>query len=316
LRGRPAATRDHTAIALHANIELPQDIEQVRDNDAGGIGLFRSEFLFLSSDALPGEDEQYEAYRTVLAALPGQPVVIRTLDLGADKMPRWEDEDLAPNPALGLTGLRLCLAEPQLFRTQLRALLRASVHGQLKLLLPMVTTVAEVRQARALIEQTRAELHSEGTATATDIEIGGMIETPAAALTVDSLLKHLDFISIGTNDLIQYTLAIDRADDKVAHLYDPLHPAVLQLIAHSIKTAHKAGKRVSICGEMAGDPHFTRLLLGMGLRSFSMHPSHILAVKQVVLNSDLTALQPQVLRMLRLHDADKLRTQLQQLNLA
>ncbi len=309
-----ARTLDGLEIDLSANIELPQDVDDVKANGAAGVGLFRSEFLFLSRESLPTEDEQFEAYRSVASQLEGQPVVIRTLDLGADKIARWAEADTAPNPALGLCGIRLCLAEPQLFRTQLRALLRASHYGHIKLLLPMITSTSEIIQTRHHLIHCMAELREEGLPFDENIALGGMIETPAAALTVPTLIKQLDFLSICTNDLIQYTLAIDRSDDSVASLYDPLHPAVLHLIHTTLKAAEKASTPVSVCGEMAGDVNLTRLLLGLGLRRFSMHPSHVLAVKQQVLRTDVSLIQTQVNKMLKLDDPDKLRNALAALN--
>lgn len=314
IRRSSTQTQDGTAIELLANIELPSDVDDVKQSGATGVGLFRSEFLFLGRDSLPSEDEQYEAYRTVAAALKGQPVTIRTMDLGADKNPRWLNHDMAENPALGLTGIRLCLAEPLMFRSQLRALLRASTHGRIKILFPMVNSLAELRQALAQVAYAKEELKEAGTPYAEDVELGAMIEIPSAALVVGSFIKYVNFLSIGTNDLIQYTLAIDRNDDSVSHLYDPVHPAVLKLILHTIRTGAKAGIPVSVCGEMAGDTRLTRLLLGMGLRRFSMHPANILAVKQIVLNSHLDSIAPLTGRMLRSEDPDKIADLLQQLN--
>ncbi|BEV73150.1 MULTISPECIES: phosphoenolpyruvate--protein phosphotransferase [unclassified Paludibacterium] len=314
IRKASAQTEDGTPIDLLANIEGPQDIEDVRACAAAGVGLFRSEFLFLGRDSLPSEDEQYEAYRTVLEQMKDLPVTIRTMDLGADKSPRWLNHGVAENPALGLTGIRLCLAEPLMFRVQLRALLRASVHGKLRVMFPMVNSLQELRQALAQVDYAREELREEGQPYAESVEFGAMIEIPSAALVVSSFLKHIDFLSIGTNDLIQYTLAIDRNDDAVSHLYDPVHPAVLQLILHTIKVGTRGGVPVSVCGEMAGDPRLTRLLLGMGLRKFSMHPANVLAVKQQVLNTHLDKIAQLTSRMLRTEDPDRIADLLQQLN--
>jgi phosphotransferase system enzyme I (PtsI) len=309
LKVTAATTVDGTTIELHANIEGPRDLDQVRANGATGIGLYRSEFLFLGRDDLPDEEEQYQAYRKVIEGMKGQPVTIRTIDLGRDKMPRWADEETvsAPNPALGLTGVRLCLAEPHLFRTQLRALLRAGCHGKLKLLVPMLAHLSEVSQVRFHVEQAKESLRDDGVDFADDMEVGGMIEVPAAALTVGHLLGKLDFVSIGTNDLIQYTLAVDRGDDAVSHLYDPFHPAVLHLIGHVIRTANKAGVPVSVCGEMAGDVRLTRLLLALGLRRFSMHPAQMLNVKQIILQSDLRELGKLAKGIAHAADADGVR---------
>jgi phosphoenolpyruvate-protein phosphotransferase (PTS system enzyme I) len=246
--------------------------------------------------------------------MKGQPVIIRTVDLGKDKIPKWQQERETPNPALGLTGIRLCMAEPQMFRTQLRALLRASAYGKIKLLLPMLSYVGEVRQTRKHLEEAKSQLRDDGVAFDENIELGGMIEVPAAAVQVAQFLAHLDFISIGTNDLIQYTLAVDRNDDAVSHLYDPLHPAVIQLLHHVISTATRMGKPVSMCGEMAGDPALTRLLLGLGLRRFSMLPIQLLKVKQEILTGELHKIKPIVEQMLIAEDAQCLRGLLQELH--
>lgn len=309
-----AVTRDGIELELFGNIELPDDTEDALEFGATGIGLFRSEFLFLSEQDLPTEDEQFEAYRKVVQMLEGRPVVIRTLDLGKDKVAKWQQESQSPNPALGLTGIRLCLAEPQMFRTQLRAILRASAYGQIKLLLPMLSQIAEVRATRKHIEEVKAQLREEGIPFSDTVELGGMIETPAAAIAVSKFMAHLDFVSIGTNDLIQYTMAIDRNDDAVSHLYDPLHPAVLQLIAHVVATADRMGKQVSMCGEMAGDPQLSRLLLGLGLRRYSMLPIQLLKVKQQLLTADLATIRPLVERMLAAEDSDQMRELLIELN--
>lgn len=309
-----AVTRDGTAIELLANIELPSDAANVLESGAVGVGLFRSEFLFLGRDTLPSEDEQFEAYRSVVETLAGMPVTVRTMDLGADKSPRWMTHQMAENPALGLTGIRLCLAEPLMFRAQLRALLRASHYGKIRILFPMINSLGELKQSLSQLEYAKSELREEGIPFRDEVEVGAMIEIPSAALVVSSFLKHVDFLSIGTNDLIQYTLAIDRNDDSVSHLYDPLHPAVLKLISYTLKTAGKAGIPVSVCGEMAGDVRLTRLLLGMGLRRFSMHPSNLLSVKQRVLESHLDEVSALAARMLRSEDPDRIADLLQQLN--
>ncbi len=314
IRKTDAITQDGTPIELLANIELPQDAANVLESGAVGVGLFRSEFLFLGRDSLPSEDEQFAAYREVAEATRGAPVTVRTMDLGADKNPRWLNHGAAENPALGLTGVRLCLAEPLMFRAQLRALLRATVYGKIRILFPMINGLGELKQALAQLEYAKKELREENIPFADKVEVGAMIEIPSAALVVGSFVKYVDFLSIGTNDLIQYTLAVDRNDDSVSHLYDPVHPAVLKLISHTIKTATKAGVQVSVCGEMAGDERLTRLLLGMGLRRFSMHPANLLAVKQNVLNSHLDTLAPQVARILRSEDPDRIADLLTQLN--
>ena len=286
LRHTPAVTLDAQAVELLANIEQPQDAAAALRAGAVGVGLFRSEFLFMGrAGRLPNEEEQYRAYREAVEGMQGLPVTIRTIDVGADKPLDKSHKDTSPNPALGLRAIRWSLADPAMFRTQLRAVLRAGAHGKVRLLIPMLAHASEIRQTLAQVEQARAELDARGSAYGS-VEIGAMIEIPAAALIVRQFLRHFDFLSIGTNDLIQYTLAIDRADEAVAHLYDPLHPAVLQLVADVIAEGARQGKSVSVCGEMAGDVTLTRLLLGLGLRSFSMQPAQILAVKQEVLRSD------------------------------
>jgi phosphotransferase system enzyme I (PtsI) len=315
LKTARSATLDDVEIHLHANIELPQDIEQVKAVDAGGIGLFRTEFLFMNRDELPSEDEQFEAYRAVAKSLPGKPVTIRTLDVGADKTARAirGAERSEANPALGLRAIRYCLSEPQIFLAQLRAILRASNYGRIRMLIPMLAHASEIDQTLTLIEQAKMQLRDDRLRFDETIEVGGMIEIPAAALALGPFIKRLDFLSIGTNDLTQYTLAIDRTDEAVAHLYDPLHPAVLRLVRMTIQAGAKAGLAVAVCGEMAGDPELTRLLIGMGLREFSMHPSQILAVKQQVLMSDAAELTSRVGRLLRLEEPERLREQLARL---
>lgn len=291
LRHTPAVTLDGERVELLANIELPGDAPAALEAGAVGVGLFRSEFLFMNRGGeLPGEDEQFEAYRAAVEAMNGMPVTIRTVDIGADKpLERMSVNELrhehALNPALGLRAIRWSLSEPAMFRQQLRAILRASAYGKVRLLVPMVANVAEARHTLEALARAKQQLAEAGKPF-TDIEVGAMVEVPAAALILPSLLRVFDFVSIGTNDLIQYTLAIDRADETVAHLYDPWHPAVLHLIAQTIAQARAAGRDVSVCGEMAGDPAFTEVLLAMGLRSFSMHPSQISSVKQRVLRTD------------------------------
>jgi phosphotransferase system enzyme I (PtsI) len=312
LKGRRAVTLDGVPVELQANIELPADVVKAKDNGATGIGLFRSEFLFLNRTDLPDEDEQFEAYRKVAVDMEDMPVTIRTYDLGAEK-----DHDQArvtTNPALGLRAIRLCLTEPQRFVTQLRALLRASHYGKVNILIPMLATAVEIDQTLELIGRARQSLDEEGTPYDHDIKVGGMIEVPAAALALGIFIRKLDFLSIGTNDLIQYTLAIDRTDDTVAHLYDPLHPAVLNLLASIIRTADRAKVPVALCGEMAGDVALTRLLLAFGLRQYSMHIAHLLDVKQVILASNFSQLKPLARKMLRVNDPEKLRAMLDKLN--
>jgi phosphoenolpyruvate-protein phosphotransferase (PTS system enzyme I) len=308
LKHTPTVTKDGQAVALLANIERPEDALAAMDAGAVGVGLFRSEFLFMGrAGKLPDEEEQYAAYRQAAEGMQGLPVTIRTVDVGADKPLDASSSRVAVrdeshlNPALGLRAIRWCLAEPAMFRTQLRAILRAAVHGQIKLLIPMLTSVSEIQQTLKLLDQARQELDKSGMAYG-DLKLGAMIEIPAAALCLPVFLKYFDFLSLGTNDLIQYTLAIDRADESVAHLYDPLHPAVLQLIANTIRLCNEAGKEVSVCGEMAGDVSMTRLLLGMGLRSFSMHPSQILNVKREVLAANTVPLATLAKKVLRSED--------------
>jgi phosphotransferase system enzyme I (PtsI) len=305
LKKTPAITRDGTEITLLANIEFPDDCAAALDGGANGVGLFRSEFLFMGrtghSHKLPSEDEQFESYRKAVVAMKGRPVTIRTLDIGGDK-PLDVAEQTALNPALGLRAIRYCLAEPQMFLAQLRAVLRASAFGPIKLLIPMLSHAFEIDQTLAMIEQAKKQLRDANKKFDPAIPVGAMIEIPAAALTLPLFVKRLSFLSIGTNDLIQYTLAIDRVDHEVAHLYNPLHPAILQLLAAIIAVGAKAGVPVSVCGEMAGDTKLTRLLLGMGLREFSMHPAQLLAVKQEILNSDLAVITPQVKKVLRLYE--------------
>jgi phosphotransferase system enzyme I (PtsI) len=313
LRNMRATTLDGVSIDLHANIELPGDVSQARENGATGIGLFRSEFLFLNRSHLPDEEEQFEAYRSVAEAMDGLPVTIRTYDLGADKQD-GEARRFITNPALGLRAIRLCLIEPERFVIQLRALLRASSYGKINILIPMLASARELDQTLALIRHAKQTLDEEGVPYDRDVRIGGMIEVPAAALALGIFTRKLDFLSIGTNDLIQYTLAVDRTDDAVAHLYDPLHPAVLSLLAHVIRTAEKAKVPVALCGEMAGDLTLTRLLLGLGLRQYSMHSAHLLDVKQQILQSNAAQLKPLAQRMLRENDPDRLHTLLNRLN--
>lgn len=299
LRHTPSVTLDGQPVELLANIEQPVDAEAAIAAGAVGVGLFRSEFLFMGREGrLPDEAEQFAAYRRVVEAMRGMPVTIRTVDVGADKpLDRMSAHDLRHehtlNPALGLRAIRWSLAEPEMFGQQLRAILRASAYGKVRILIPMVAHLAEVVQVRQALERAKLDLRQAGHAFS-EVELGAMIEIPAAALIMPTLVRHFDFVSIGTNDLIQYTLAIDRADESVSHLYDPWHPAVLQLIAQTIACANEAGRHVSVCGEMAGDSAFTELLLAMGLRSFSMHPSQIASIKQRVLRADARALSLQL----------------------
>ena len=305
LKKTPAVTKDGTFIHLLANIELPEDCSGALEAGAVGVGLFRSEFLFMGrtgqASKLPSEDEQFESYRKAVIAMKGRPVTIRTLDVGADK-PLDKAEETALNPALGLRAIRYCLSEPQMFLTQLRAILRASAYGPINLLIPMLSHAFEIDQSLVMIEQAKAQLRDAKKKFDENIPVGAMIEIPAAALTLPLFIKRLNFLSIGTNDLIQYTLAIDRVDHEVAHLYNPLHPAILHLLSTTIAANAKAGIPVAVCGETAGDIKLTRLLLGMGLREFSMHPAQLLAVKQEILNADLSLIEPQAKKILRYYE--------------
>ncbi|MCB1958928.1 MAG: phosphoenolpyruvate--protein phosphotransferase [Rhodocyclaceae bacterium] len=301
-----ATTLDGEEVSLLANIELPRDGVQARKVHADGVGLFRTEFLFLNRHALPDEDEQFEAYRAALKHMGGAPVTIRTLDVGADKaLEAVGKRSTEANPALGLRAIRYSLTEPKMFRTQLRALLRASHYGPLKILLPMLAHAHEMDQSLAMIAQAKEQLRERKQKFDPKVEVGGMIEVPAAALSLGMFVRRLQFLSIGTNDLIQYTLAIDRTDEAVAHLYDPLHPAVLKLIGGTIQVGARYGLPVSVCGEMAGDPAFTRLFLGMGLRRFSMQPTQLLGVKQEVLRADVGDLAPKVQRILKMDEQER-----------
>jgi phosphoenolpyruvate-protein phosphotransferase (PTS system enzyme I) len=295
LRNTPAVTLDGQAIELLANIELPGDGPGALEAGAVGVGLFRSEFLFMNRGGdLPDEDEQFEAYRRAVESMQGLPVTIRTVDVGADKpLDRMSAQELRHehglNPALGLRAIRWSLSEPGMFRQQLRAMLRASAFGKVRILIPMVAHLSEARMVFDAIGRAKQQLDEAGKAYS-HVEVGAMIEIPAAALMIDRFLRHFDFVSVGTNDLIQYTLAIDRADEAVSHLFDPWHPAVLHLLSHTISRAQAAGRDVCVCGEMAGDTAFTELLLAMGLRSFSMHPARIASIKQRILRADTRAL--------------------------
>ncbi len=309
-----AITIDGVAVDLNANIELPTDLAGCLENGADGIGLFRSEFLFLHREDLPSEDEQFEAYKTVVEGMSGRPVTIRTFDLGADKrMPGLGDRE-SENPALGLRAIRLCLAEPKLFMTQLRAILRASAFGSIRILIPMIANAHEVTQTMLFIARAKAELTAQNIAFDQYVPVGGMVEIPAAVISLPYFAEQLDFLSIGTNDLIQYTLAIDRTDDAVAHMYDSLHPAVVKLVAMAIKSAQKADTPIAVCGEMAGELRLTRLLLGFGLRNFSMHPKQLLTIKQRILTSSIADCEAAANRILKTDDPAKIIATLAKLN--
>ena len=293
LREAPATTADGTPVELLANIELPRDFETVLEVGAAGVGLYRTEFLYMNRPAPPDEEEHFRTYCEVINALKGLPLTIRTLDLGADKQVDGGRQGgaLQTNPALGLRAIRLCLKDPSLFRPQLRAILRASVYGPLRLMIPMLSNIQETEQVLGLIQGIRTELEQEGMEYDHSLPVGAMIEVPAAAICADAFARRLDFLSIGTNDLIQYTMAIDRVNDEVNYLYDPLHPAVLRLIKMTIDAGAAARVPVAMCGEMAGDTRMTRLLLALGLREFSIHPTNLLEIKQVITRSNLAELE-------------------------
>lgn len=313
LKDKPSITLDGVTIQLQANIELPEDIAAMRKVGATHVGLYRTEFLFMNRTTPPGEEEQYQAYRQTVKRMNGAPLTIRTLDLGADKE-MIPGQANCRNPALGLRAIRLCLKEPELFRPQLRAILRASAHGPVKLLIPMLTSVAELRPVRQMLDEARHELLKENRRFDPKLPIGAMIEVPAAALCADSFARELDFLSIGTNDLIQYTLATDRIDETVNHLYDPLNIAVLRLIRDTINAGTAAGIPVSLCGEMASDPLYTRLLLGMGLTEFSMPPAALLQVKHIVTTTAFKPLRARVDKLLRSRHPEQIVEGLAQLN--
>ncbi|RZF24816.1 phosphoenolpyruvate--protein phosphotransferase [Paraburkholderia sp. UYCP14C] len=320
LKFSPTQTLCGTRIELCANIELPDDARAAIESGATGVGLFRTEFLFMNhKDRMPEEEEQFSAYRRAVELMNGLPVTIRTIDVGADKpldsMSGGDGYETAANPALGLRAIRWSLSEPQMFLTQLRAILRASAFGKVKILIPMLAHAQEIDQTLDLIREAKRQLDDAGIAYDPNVQVGAMIEIPAAAIALPLFLKRLDFLSIGTNDLIQYTLAIDRADNAVAHLYDPLHPAVLHLIAFTLREAKRAGVPVSVCGEMAGDPALTRLLLGMGLTEFSMHPSQLLEVKQEVLRSHLKTLEKPVADVLASFEPEEVQAALKRVAL-
>jgi phosphotransferase system enzyme I (PtsI) len=306
IKSTKAVTMDGTNIELFANIEVPEDIAAVKASGATGIGLYRTEFLFMNRREMPDEEEQFTAYKAVAEAMKDAVVIIRTLDLGADKQMNPDTVVNCANPALGLRAIRYCLSEPMIFHTQLRALLRASHFGNIKILVPMLSTLSELRQTKLFLDRAKVSLRKQDIPFNENIALGGMIEIPAAAINAEAFAKELDFLSIGTNDLIQYTLAIDRADDTVAHLYNPLHPSVLKLISMTIKAGDKLGKSVSVCGEMAGDAKLTKLLIGMGMRQLSMHPSHILSVKQQILHSQLSELNSNARKVLAQTDIEKI----------
>lgn len=306
LKGKPAVTRDGVTIQLQANIELPEDAVAVREVAADGIGLYRTEFLFMNRSDAPDEEEHLASYLHVIKILEGSPITIRTADLGADKqVDGGRGGPICTNPALGLRAIRMCLKDLSMFRPQLRAILRASAYGSVRMMIPMLSTVQEVFQVLRLVAETKQELRDRGLAFDENLLVGGMIEVPAAAVCAAQFARYLDFLSIGTNDLIQYTLAIDRVDDEINYLYDPLHPAVLMLIRNTIQAGQRANVPVSLCGEMAGDSRYTRLLLGLGLTHFSMHPAGLLEIKRVVQDSDVGELSEIVGQLLQATDTEK-----------
>jgi len=315
LKNSPTESIDGITIELMANIELPKDFDTVRNVGAKGVGLYRTEFLYMNRDAPPEEEEHFETYLAVLKALRGLPLTIRTLDLGADKQVDGAGKHTGPiksNPALGLRAVRLCLREPELFRPQLRAMLRASAHGPVRILIPMLTNTQEMQQVLQMVDDLKAGLDSASIKYDADIKIGGMIEVPAAAVCADIFAKKLDFLSIGTNDLIQYTMAIDRVNDEVNYLYDPLHPAVLRLIKTTIKAGKKANIPVAMCGEMAGEIEHTQLLLGLGLREFSVHPASLLEVKKIINSTNISELDSLMKKVLNASSGAEIKLLLQQ----
>jgi len=299
----PAISDDEVEISINANIELPEEIPLIREMGANGIGLYRTEYLFMNRSISPSEEEQFQAYSSILEQLNGKTLTIRTLDLGSDKQvdSGKQHASAITNPALGLRAIRLCLNDLSLFIPQLRAILRISAFGKVRMMIPMLSNIHELQQVMRLIKTTQNDLNKEGIAFNIDMPIGGMIEVPAAAICAEMFATELDFLSIGTNDLIQYTLAIDRIDDEVNYLYDPANPAVLRLIAQTIKAGQLANIPVSMCGEMAGDPRYTKLLLGLGLREFSMHPNSHPIIKQIIPTCNIKKLQRQVKRLLKIN---------------
>ena len=314
LRDALTRTRDGVDIHLHANAEMPGDVALARTNGAAGIGLYRTEFLFLQRKDAPGEEEQFIAYRDLVLGMGGLPVTIRTLDLGADKIDSAgiviEDE---PNPALGVRGVRLSLRLPQLMHAQLRAILRTSAYGSVRILVPMISSVEEILAVKRMITECAAQLRAEGHQIANHCDFGAMIEVPAAAIALPSLIRHLDFVSIGTNDLVQYTLAVDRNNNELGDLYDPLHPAVLRLIAQTIVICRRAGRSVTLCGEIAGDVHFTAMLIALGLTELSMHSGLILEVREVVNTLNRSELRKLAPALLHASDRESIRAVVQRM---
>ncbi len=315
IRERPVITRDEQAVSLKCNVDLVEDVSQVHEVHADGVGLYRTEFFYLNREHSADSDEQYEIYRDLVLALEGKPLTIRTLDLGADKEfdPDYEGA-IAPNPALGLRAIRRSLQDKPTFMAQLHAILRASAHGPVEIMLPMLTNIAELSQSLALIEQCKQELKNDRIDFDPKTRIGGMIEVPAAAISAELFARHLDFLSIGTNDLIQYTLAIDRVDDQVNYLFDPLHPAVLRLIRRTIEAGENTNTPVSMCGEMASNPQLARLLVGLGLREFSMNPNVLLEIKHIILNTSAAEVRAQAEQILECQNPEQIRGMVDTMN--
>ncbi|MDH5392731.1 MAG: phosphoenolpyruvate--protein phosphotransferase [Gammaproteobacteria bacterium] len=303
LANQPAVTQDQQTITLHGNIDRPQDVKSLRRIDETGVGLYRTEMFFISNGSAPDEDQQFHEYRKTVKALKGNPLTIRTLDLGADKEMKDTQQHgpLAHNPAMGLRAIRRCLKQPESFIMQLKAILRASAYGPIRMMIPMLTNHSEIDQILLLIKQAKAELDLKKQPYDNNIPVGAMIEVPAAALAADTFAERLDFLSIGTNDLIQYTLALDRLDDEVSYLYDPLHPSVLRLIDMTLQAGRNAGIPVSMCGEMASDATYTRLLLGLGLKYFSVPATALLEIKSIIINADISNLENDTRQILNLH---------------
>ncbi len=316
IKSSPCITRDHVPIELQANIELPSDFDTVREVGAHGVGLYRTEFLYMNRDTPPDEEEHFEVYSEVIDILDGLPLTIRTVDLGADKQVDGGTQSgpIQSNPALGLRAVRLCLKEPAFFKPQLRAILRASARGPVRLMVPMLSNTYETEQVLHIIDDLKTELREEGHEFDENVPVGGMIEVPAAAVCPGIFASQLDFLSIGTNDLIQYTMAIDRVNDEVSYLYEPLHPAVLQLIYNTLQAGLRFKIPVAMCGEMAGDPAFTRLLLGLGLREFSVHPGGLLEVKKIIMESDIAELTAMADEIMQLNSGRKIEEYLNRLN--
>ena len=317
LANQPAITQDQQTITLHGNIDRPNDVRALRRVEETGVGLYRTEMMFISADSAPDEEQQYQEYKKAVKALKGNPMTIRTLDLGGDKEMKDTPQHgpLAHNPAMGLRAIRRCLKHPELFMQQLKAILRASAHGPVRMMIPMLTNHAEIDQILLLLKQAKIELDQKKQAYDKDMPLGAMIEVPAAALAADTFAERLDFLSIGTNDLIQYTLALDRIDDEVSYLYDPLHPSVLRLIDMTLKAGRNAGIPVSMCGEMASDATYTRLLLGLGLKYFSVPATALLEIKSIIIDTDISQLESQIRPILKMHHHSDISREINRINL-